>query len=56
MLPVEAGCLQKPSGFRLLFPDDAGARRGSPDPAVLGLGLPTPPIWLVINFKEMFSW
>ncbi len=51
MLPVEAGCLQKPSGFRSLFPDDADTRRGSLDPAALGAGLPTPPIRLVLLFQ-----
>ena len=55
-MPVEVGCLQKSSGFRLLFHDDAGARRGSPDSAVLGLDFPTPFVWLVIYDKEMFSW
>jgi hypothetical protein len=49
MLPVEAECLQKPSGFRSLFPDDAGA-------LALGAGRPTSPDRLVLYFKETFSW
>ena len=48
MMPVEAGSLQKPSGFRSLFHDKPRV--------ALGTGLPTPPVWLVLYFKEMFSW
>ena len=48
MLPVEAGCLQKPSGFRSLFHDEPRV--------ALGAGLPTPPVRLVIYYKEKFSW